>query len=104
VWLLGVRPDPVGCALLAGARLDRPSAEDACQGPADAEAPVVVSWSRALGGTGVLAQGGSRAPCTFRRVNLSMTDRRTVETDQLMYSYKLYLIWLSRINKESRDG
>jgi hypothetical protein len=36
VWLLGVRPDPVGCALLAGARLDRPSASNACQGPGNA--------------------------------------------------------------------
>ena len=33
-WLLGVRPDLVGCALLAGARLDRPSTLNECQGPA----------------------------------------------------------------------
>jgi hypothetical protein len=37
LWLLGVHPDPVGCALLAGARLDRPSAENACQGPGERE-------------------------------------------------------------------
>jgi hypothetical protein len=40
-WLLGVRPDPVGCALLAGARLDRPSAYNACQGPEEHERSVV---------------------------------------------------------------
>src|SRR5215467_15156911 len=39
LWLLGVRPDPVGCSLLAGARLDRPSAQNECQGSEHARAP-----------------------------------------------------------------
>lgn len=100
MWLLGVRPDPVGCALLAGARLDRPSAQDACQEPEDAGAPVVVRSSRSLA---VLAAGGPHRPhwvkryawCTFGRVTLRMKGGRTA-SGQLVYSQKLYFIWLSR--------
>jgi hypothetical protein len=93
--LLGVRPDPVGCALLAGARLDRPSAWNECQGPEEARALVVVR-SSALATSELddrfchTGRGGAPGPVgEFRKPTRRVSRRRYCRCAQMLRSRRL---------------